>query len=175
MSRRLSPPAGLGLVAIVALISACGSSAPANTGSGAGHITASAQKAVKFAKCMRGNGVSEFPDPGPSGSFTIDGIANGSSLDPNAPAFKQALSACKGLEPSGFTGRKRSSQQQQAALKFARCIRANGVSDFPDPILNGPLVDTNRIPSSAQPGGMGALHAAMQKCSDEASAAGVTR
>ena len=49
-------------------------------------------------------------------------------------------------------GSKRSPQQQQAALKFAQCIRANGVPDFPDPTPNGPLVDTNRIPSAAATG-----------------------
>jgi hypothetical protein len=96
-------------------------------------------------------------------------------VDPNTPAFKQAISACKNLEPAGFTGTKRSSQQQQAALKFAQCIRANGVTDFPDPIPNGPLIDTNRIPSAAQPGGMSILHAAMQKCRGVAATAGVTR
>jgi hypothetical protein len=72
-------------------------------------------------------------------------------------------------------GTKRSSQQQSAALEFAQCIRANGVPDFPDPLPNGPLVDTNRIPSAAGPGGMSSLHAAMQKCRDAAAAAGVTR
>jgi hypothetical protein len=72
-------------------------------------------------------------------------------------------------------GSKRSSQQQQAALKFALCMRHNGVKDFPDPTPNEPLVDTNRIPSATGPGGMSALHAAMQKCSDVAAAAGVTR
>ena len=86
---------------------------------------------------MRSNGVSEFPDPGASGKFTIDAVANGSSLDTSTPAFKQALSACKNLEPAGFMGTKRSSQQQQAALKFAQCIRDNGVTDFPDPTPNG--------------------------------------
>jgi len=130
---------------------------------------------VKFAECMRSHGVSEFPDPGASGKLTIDAVANGSSLDPSTPAFKQAMSACKDLEPAGFTGSKRSSQQQHAALRFAQCIRENGVEDFPDPIPNGPLVDTNRIPSAASPGGMTLLHAAMQKCRDMAAAAGVTR
>ena len=90
-------------------------------------------------------------------------------------AFTQAISACKDLEPAGFTGSKRSAQQQVAALKFAQCIRENGVPDFPDPTPTGPLIDTTRIPSAAQPGGMSILHAAMQKCSDVAAAAGVTR
>ena len=72
-------------------------------------------------------------------------------------------------------GSKRSSQQQQAALEFAQCIRENGVNDFPDPTPNGPLVDTSRIPSAAEPGGLSALRAAMQKCRDVAATAGVTR
>jgi hypothetical protein len=180
MSRRRRPLVALALIAMVALVSGCGSTAPAGTGSGSGggggHNTiANAHNAVKFAKCMRSNGVSQFPDPGASGKLTIDAVANRSSLDPSTPAFKQAISACKNLEPAGFTGSKRSSQQQQAALKFAQCIRANGVKDFPDPIPSGPLVDTDRIPSAAEPGGMSSLHVAMQKCSDAAAAAGVTR
>jgi hypothetical protein len=180
MSRALRPLSALAPIAMVVVISACGSSAPAETGTGSngsgGDPTATAHaKGVRFAECMRSNGVSRFPDPGPSGKLTIDAIANGSSLDTSTPAFTRAISACKALEPAGFTGTKRSSQQQQAALTFAQCIRANGVKDFPDPIPNGPLVDTNRIPSTAEPGGMSALHAAMQKCSDAAAAAGVTR
>jgi hypothetical protein len=170
MSRPLRPPAALAVIAIVVLISACGSSAPADTGTATAH-----ENGVKFAECMRSNGVSKFPDPGASGKLTIDAVANGSSLDTSTPAFTHAVSACKALEPAGFTGTKRSSQQQQAALKFAQCIRANGVKDFPDPVPNGPLVDTNQIPSAAEPGGMSALHGAMQKCSDAAAAAGVTR
>jgi hypothetical protein len=182
MSRALRPLSAFALIAMVVLVSACGSSAPAATGtdssdggSGSGPTATAHAKGVKFAQCMRSNGVSQFPDPGPSGKVTIDAIANGSSVDTSTPAFTQAISACKALEPAGFTGTKRSSRQQQAALTFARCIRANGVKDFPDPIPNGPLVDTNRIPSAAEPGGMSALHGAMQKCGDAAAAAGVTQ
>jgi hypothetical protein len=179
MSRKLRPLGALALIAMVGSISACGSSAPAEagtgTGSGGNNTAGNAQKAVKFARCMRSNGVSQFPDPSASGKLTIDAVANGSSLDTSAPAFKQAISACKNLEPAGFMGSKRSSQQQSAALKFAECIRASGVKDFPDPIPNGPLVDTNRIPSSNSPEGMSILNAAMHKCGDAAAAAGVTR
>jgi hypothetical protein len=175
MSRNRQPLTALALIAMLALISGCGSSAPANTGGGGDSALAKPGKAAKFASCMRKNGVSQFPDPPASGNFTIDEIANGSSLDTNSPAFTQALSACKALEPSGFTGSKRSTEQQHAALKFAQCMRANGVSDFPDPVNGQPLVDTNRIPSANQPGGMSALKAAMQKCSHLSAAAGVTR
>jgi hypothetical protein len=130
---------------------------------------------VKFAECMRKHGVSDFPDPDASGELTIDAVVNGSSVDPNAPAWKEAIGACKDLEPSGFTGHKRSAEQQKGALAFAQCMRDNGVADFPDPTPDGPLIDTRRIPSSAGNGGMAILNAAMQKCGDEAGQAGVTR
>lgn len=59
-----------------------------------------------------------------------------------------------------------SSAEQKTRLEFAKCIRENGVKDFPDPVNGQPLVDTNRIPSSAAPGGMSMLNAAMQACRD---------
>jgi hypothetical protein len=178
MSRNRCLPATLALIVMVALISGCGSSAPAGTGAasaGSTHALASARKAVKFAECMRSHGVSNFPDPGASGKLTIDEVANGSSVDTSTAAFTQAISACKTLEPTGFTGGARSSAQQSAALAFARCIRQNGVKDFPDPVNGQPLVDTNRIPSTAQPGGLSILNAAMRKCRGAAAAAGVQR
>jgi hypothetical protein len=153
-------PVGIALIATVATISACGSHAR-----GGETTAASATKADKFAACMRRNGVSQFPDPPASGNFTIDEIANGSSLNTNSPAFAQALGACRDLEPAGFTGTRRSSRQQTGALQFARCMRKNGVPDFPDPVNGQPLIDTNLIPSANQPGGMSALNAARQRCS----------
>jgi hypothetical protein len=156
----------LGLIATVVLIGACGSSAPART-----TTDAAREKAVSFAQCMRSHGVGNFPDPSASGQFTLDQVANGSSVNVNTPAFTQAMSACKALEPSGFTGSRRNAGQQSAALTFAHCIRANGVSDFPDPINGQPLVDTNRIPSASSPGGMSILNAAMRKCQGDAAAA----
>ena len=80
MSRTLRPLAALAMVAMVAVISAgCG-----GTGSSGGTSTASSagtggnknatdrDKAVKFAECMRENGVPDFPDPNASGELTID-------------------------------------------------------------------------------------------------------
>jgi hypothetical protein len=176
MTRKLGPLAALAMVALIGAGCSSGSAKNGNgngNGSGKEHET-SRDKAMKFAECMRDNGIREFPDPNASGELTIDAIANGTSLDPSTPAFKQALSACKDLQPPGFTGHKRSAQKQENALRFAQCIRDNGVKDFPDPTPDGPLVDTNRIPSANRPGGMTILHAAMQKCGDWAGAAGVT-
>ena len=152
---RLRP---LAAIALVALVSAGCSTAKADNAQSAGG------QAVKFAQCMRGNGVSAFPDPDASGELTIDGIANNSHIDTDSAAWHKAIGACQDLEPAGFTGTKRSAEQQAAALQFAQCIREHGVADFPDPDPDAPMVDTNRIPSSDKPGGMAALNAAMHTC-----------
>ena len=182
MSRKLRPLAAL---AMVALIGAGCSDEPAesgNTGTGSSAGTAGStgtggtktatnrEKAVTFAGCMRDNGVSEFPDPDASGDLTIDGVVNGTSLDSSAPAWQEAISACRDLQPPGFTGRERSAEQQEAALRFAQCMRDSGIEDFPDPAEDGPLIDTTQIPSAA---GRGALNipgfqAAMEECRDPA-------
>lgn len=158
----------LAALAIVALVGAgCSSASSENGGSGGTPNKATNRdKGVKFAECMRDNGVKDFPDPDASGELTVDGIANGSSVDTNGAAWQSAIGACKDLQPSGFTGHKRSAEQQTYALKFAQCIRENGVSDFPDPAPDAPLVDTRRIPSAAGKGAQGIpeLNAAMQTC-----------
>ena len=164
MSRTLWPLAAL---AILALIVAGCSSTSAGTGSSGGNSTASThEKAVRFAECMRANGVSAFPDPNASGELTIDGIANGSSVDTSSAAFEQALSACKDLEPPGFTGTKVTPQQRTARLEFAQCVRDNGVPDFPDPTPDGPLIDTTRMPGSAGAHSIPGFQAAQDTCGD---------
>jgi hypothetical protein len=171
MSRKLGPLAAL---AVAALIGAGCSNEPSENGSGGGNMNATnGDKAMKFAECMRDNGVSEFPDPDASEGLTIDGVLNGSSLDPDTPVWKAAIGACKDLQPPGFTGDEEvTAEEQEVRLEFAQCIRDNGVKDFPDPAKGEPLVNTNRIPSSATDGGMSILNAAMQKCRDLGAAAG---
>ena len=156
---------------ILAACSGGSSNAPISTGGN--NSAANREQGMKFASCMRDNGVSAFPDPDANGNLTIDQVANGSSLDTKSAAFKQAMSACQDLEPPGFTGTKRSAQQQEAALKFAQCVRDNGVKDFPDPTPDGPIIDTSRMPGSPSARSIPGLQAAMQKCRDYATGAGV--
>ena len=158
----------LGPLAALAMVALIGAGCSGNGSSGGSKNATNRDKAMKFAECVRENGVSAFPDPDASGELTIDGIANGSSLDTSTPAFKQAISACKDLEPSGFTGHKRGAQQQKDALEFAQCIRDHGVKDFPDPTNDGPLIDTSRIPSAAGRGAhsIPGFQAAVEKCRD---------
>jgi hypothetical protein len=175
MIRKRRPLVTLVLVSLTALIgSGCGSntatgtaSSGSNTGNGAGSSSASnaahtqattkREKAVKFAECVRAHGVPHFPDPDASGDFNF-------GVDVSAAVFTNAVNACKALQPPGSLSSKRSTSQQSAALRFAQCVRAHGLPDFPDPVNGQPLINTYRIPSSNQPGGMTILNAATHKC-----------
>jgi hypothetical protein len=166
--------AALVLVRLIALIGAgCGSntatgtaSSGSNAGGGAGSASSGnsgdtqatkREKAVKFADCVRADGVPHFPDPDASGNFNF-------GVDVSETVFTNAVNACKALQPPGSLSSHRSPLQQSAALRFAAYVRANGVPDFPDPVNGQPLIDTDHIPSSNQPGGMSILNAATHKC-----------
>ena len=114
---------------------------------------------VKFAECMRANGVADFPDPEPDGDFEY-----GVSVTPEV--WLQTLATCKDLQPPGTLSGKRTPEEQSASLKFARCVRDHGVKDFPDPVNGEPLIDTYKIPSSDSEDGMRILNAAAQACRD---------
>ena len=164
MRRTPRPLAALAMVAMVAVISAgCGSNAPSETGTASssgtgGDKTLTAQeKAVKFAECMRANGVPHFPDPDPKGDTNF-------GVDVTREVWLKAIDACKAFKPPGALSSKRSPKEQSASLRFAQCVRDNGVKDFPDPVNGEPLIDTYKIPSANKPGGMTILNAATQKC-----------
>jgi hypothetical protein len=176
MNRTLLLPAVLALVAVIGLIAAgCGSSASSDTGTatstaigssaGTASHTSSAgttkldlqEKLVKLAECIRGHGVPHFPDPDAKGEFAF-------GIDVTPAEWLKAVNACKELEPPGIFSGRRSPKQQSDALRFAECMRENGVKDFPDPANGEPLIDTYKIPSSNRPGGMIILRAAMKQC-----------
>jgi hypothetical protein len=117
---------------------------------GAGSLTIAAQagadpggggeQAAKFAECMRANGVKDFPDPNAEGQFRYGGISVPKAV------WEKAVGSCKDLQPGLFDGPGRTPEQQDAALKFAQCMRDNGVPDFPDPATpRDPLIDTSKM------------------------------
>ena len=93
----------------------------------------------------------------------------GVSVEPRGVRARPS-SACKALQPPGSLSGQRSSKQQSLALKFAQCVRHNGVPDFPDPVNGQPLIDTTKIPSSNSPGGMSILNAATHQVRRSAAA-----
>jgi hypothetical protein len=157
-------PRALG-ASLAALLAAALIGAGCSGDDGGASTNAGQAQALEFAQCMRDNGVDEFPDPDASGELTIDGVVNGSSLDPDGPEWQQAMGACEDLQPPGFFGDQDvSDAEQQLRLEFAQCMRDQGVADFPDPARGDPLVDTRKIPSAAN--GLDAINAAMDACGD---------
>ena len=127
----LAPAVGAATLALGACGSSGGPIASAQTGSGPGPGT------VTFAKCMRGHGVPQFPDPGgppPAGnSVSILGAALPPTINIKSPAFRSALNTCMKQFLAGHPRPPVSAAQKAAALKFAQCVRAHGVPHFPDP------------------------------------------
>jgi hypothetical protein len=93
---------------------------------------------LKHAECMRAHGIPDFPDPNPKGGTLLRG-GPGSDLDPGNPRFQAAEKSCQALLPNGGAPTPR--EQTQASvelLKFSRCMRAQGIAGFPDPVqVNG--------------------------------------
>ena len=84
---------------------------------------------------MRAHGVTNFPDPGSGGGIQIP---IGSGINPQAPAFQSAQRACRKLLPGGGPSGHASEQQKLRMFAMSRCMRAHGVTDFPDPVSNPP-------------------------------------
>jgi hypothetical protein len=113
------------------LIAACGSSIkPSSSASASG-------SGVAFASCMRSHGVPNFPDPSGGGGVQITA---GSGINPLSPAFRAAQSQCAKLLPGGGPGRHGppSEQANREMLATSECMRAHGVTGFPDPTLSPP-------------------------------------
>ena len=92
MTRTRRPLAALAMVALIG--AGCSkSSSDSGTAAESTATTTIHELGVKFAACMRDNGVKDFPDPSASGALTIEAIANGSSVDTSTAAFEQAFSA----------------------------------------------------------------------------------
>ena len=134
-------------LACLALVAAACSSAP-GSGAGAGPAGGSARHSeLAYSQCMRAHGITDFPDPNAQGGINLNG-GPGTDLNPSSPQFKAANNACKPLLPP----QKTMNPAQQAAaraqaLKYARCMRGHGISDFPDPNAQG------GIALSPKPGG----------------------
>jgi len=115
------------------LLAACGSTGqPSGTATGAASgASGDKSRDFKFSACMRSHGVTNFPDPTPGG-----GIQLPTNLDPQSPAFRSARQACKQFLPNKGVAPSTSAADRAAALTLARCMRAHGVPQFPDPAFS---------------------------------------
>ena len=131
--------------------------------------------AVAFSGCMRSHGVLHYPDP--SGNGTLP-KAIPQQLGVSSTRFNAAERACQHLLPAtGGTLTAASLRQcyladdcPQALVQhavsagrgFARCMRAHGVTNWPDPSIDSqgrPLFDIN-VPRPTPP----RINTAMNEC-----------
>jgi hypothetical protein len=142
--RRRLPIAVL-VVSGVLVIAACGGSGNPRTTSNS--TPGRATSGVPFSRCMRSHGVPNFPDPSASGPFQaqVSGphtrvvLSDIPGVNPDSPAFKAAQSACQNLLPGAFAPSLSSSAAAMAqARTWAKCMRAHGVPNFPDPTTTAP-------------------------------------
>lgn len=87
---------------------------------------------LAYSRCMREHGVSNFPDADAEGRIRIPL----GSIDPDSAVFRKAGEACRHLAPEGWGDEKADPGDAEVMLKFAQCMRANGVPDYPDPDPN---------------------------------------
>jgi hypothetical protein len=107
------------------LAAACGGGSSPTTAGTTAH-----QKALAFSRCTRAHGEPGFPDPQSNGGILIKGKQD----HLNGALMGSAQKACQHLLPNG--GQMTAAQKQQALnqlLKFAACMRAHGIANFPDP------------------------------------------
>jgi hypothetical protein len=104
---------------------------------------------------MRSHGVPNLPDPGSGGGIQIPA---GSSINPQSPAFKAAYSRCAKLLPPGVGGVVPFSEQTwEQMLAVARCVRAHGISGFPDPTTGPPPPNPQQFSIAMGRGGVSLL------------------
>jgi hypothetical protein len=122
--------------------------------SGGSSATAGASTAsgpLAFAQCMRAHGIADFPDPDPNGNFALNQEGD---LDPADPDYQAATRACQSYGSSGKSSAPALSPDQIAAtLRFAQCMRAHGVANYPDPDSAGHIPGVRRLgvdPNSPQ-------------------------
>jgi hypothetical protein len=110
------------LACLVTFAAACSGSASPSP-AGPAHAAS-----LTFAQCMRNHGYPRFPDPDSAGNFNLTGI------DLNTPRGRSAGAACSSqAAPANPNPGQQNAQALSQALKFSRCMRAHGVTNYPDP------------------------------------------
>jgi hypothetical protein len=140
--------AALVVVASIVL-AACGSSTTPNVASegttsttvaaGNGSGGAHSSDALPFTRCMRSNGVGNYPDPSSSGSIPKE---TPQQLGVSESRLQLAQRVCGHLLPNGGNGPSQAeiAYVKALGLKFAECVRRHGVP-LPDPDSTGRIPD----------------------------------
>jgi hypothetical protein len=133
-----------GLVSFALVVVGCGGSGStgknvAQLGSTATLSTTSSQaaprqqaSALAFSHCMRSHDVLSFPDPNASGAIPKVSLQQ---LGVSSSQFQAAQRTCQRLLPNSSQSSSSQVHEVMTALsKFARCVRSQGVPNWPDPL-----------------------------------------
>jgi hypothetical protein len=164
----------LGAVSVLLVVGAAGRNGKkdngvATAGGTASHSPGASPAAswdggVQFAKCMRENGVPDFPDP------QVDaGGGGGMTMTMPEGADRQKVQAatekCRQFMPNGGQAPKLSAEQLEAARKMSQCMRDHGITNFPDPQADGGIMITQGPDSTDLSPDNPKFKAAQQACS----------
>jgi hypothetical protein len=93
--------------------------------------------AIAFSRCMRSHAVSAYPEPTSGGLLPKK---TPQQLGVSSSEFRSAQGACIHLVANGGQPTQAQVQQYRSVmLIYARCLRAHGVSNMPDPDSRGHL------------------------------------
>jgi hypothetical protein len=145
------------------IASANGSVTTAPSGGPADNLT-EAERRVKFAECMRGKGI-DVPDPeeGEAGAGFRLQLGDPNKGGPGPEKVEAAMQACKQYLPNGGEPPKLSAEDLEKARQHSKCMRENGVTEFPDPDPNGGVRIQMKPGSSLDPSSE-TFKAADEKC-----------
>ena len=181
-TRTTSVLVATGLALSVLLLAACssGKAAPPVAHLTASSVTsASPNDALHAAgQCLREHGLPNVPDPvvATDGPAKGQGILDKSALKADAGGLVDlAITACSAAIAAANIATSQNStnisqQELQARLALARCIRAHGVPNFPDP--NPTTGDVSPPPGLNK--NSPSILAAIQACPSQAQAAGLS-
>jgi len=126
--------AGIALAA-----AACGGGGGSAAGSSSSNsVPDTQQAALAYSQCMQSHRDPGFPDPqqGPAGAWLYAQTPQTQQYF-SGPGYNEAQRACKKLQPSQqLTPAEREAAISQL-LTLARCMRAHGITNFPDPTTSG--------------------------------------
>ena len=108
------------------------------------------ERALKFAKCMRRNGVPDFPDPEVDDKGGIKMRLPEGAEKPDKKQVDAAMKKCKKYRPNGGQPPKADPETMEKFRRYAKCMRRNGVPNFPDPTDQGLRIDGNKLGMSPE-------------------------
>jgi hypothetical protein len=143
---------------IAFLLAGCGSQR-VTSGGGNGLVDQRATVVLRsLARCVRAHGLPDFPDP----HVGSDGVPRFPDSAPRVPvATQQACRTIAAQIPPQYTSTTAvSPADYERLLRLARCIRAHGIADWPDPNALGEFPIDPRI----EHGGKALFVPAVREC-----------